>query len=72
MIVPAALIFINKNPQETQSEKSPWYDGDHETEQSLFPADGFHIQREYFYFPGAQAQGLPAMSPKPGIKEETD
>jgi len=72
MVVPAALVFINKDPPEAQAEKSPWDDGDHEAEQSLFPADGFPIQSEDFYLPCAQAQCLSAMSPKPSVKQEAD
>lgn len=68
MIVPAPLIFIDKYPQEAQTEKAPRYDRSHEAKQSLFPADGLSVRREHFYFPRTQTQGLPAMSPKPGIE----
>lgn len=72
MVVPAALIFVDKNPQKSQSQKKPWQNGECEPQKSLFPTDGFLIQCEHFYFPGAQTQSLSAVSPKPGVKEKTD
>lgn len=72
MIMPAALVFIDENPQEAQSEKAPWYDGRYETKQCLFPADRFHIKSKHSYFPRPQAQCLSAMRPEPGVKQEAD
>lgn len=70
--MPAATVFIDQNPQKAQPEKSPGNYGAQKAQKSLFPADRFAVESQYFQFPCPEPQGLSTMSPEPGIKKEAD
>lgn len=70
--MPAPFLLIEKNPPETEAEKKPGKEGRKEAQGRLAPIKRFSVRRQNFDFPGAHAQGLAAVRPEPGKKQEAD
>lgn len=70
--MPAEFLSVAQNPPETEAEKKPGNESRKEAQGRLGPIKRFSVRRQNFDFPGAHAQGLAAVRPEPGEKQETD
>lgn len=73
MVVPAALLPVNQNPEESEAQGTCRKTSGHQAYQRLFPAYAASIVTAYqSQAPGAHAQGLTTVCPESGKKEARD
>lgn len=70
--MPTLPVFIENTPNKAQAKTSPREHGGKESHGYLPPISGYTIRINQFDFPGSEAQSLPAMRPKPAVKNITD
>jgi hypothetical protein len=70
--MPSAVFLAEQDPPISNARRGPGKDCSAETEQGLNPADRSAVAVGHADFPGAHAEGLAAMSPKPAKEKKSD
>lgn len=68
--MPGLPVLVNEHPEKPESDRGPGHDGGQETQQRLPQGDGRSIALLHPDSPGAHAEGLPPVGPKPCKKGE--
>lgn len=66
------MVFVDQNPEKTQSAQTPGEEGAGKTKQGLRPVEAFPVVSQYFQVPGSKPQSLSAMRPEPAVKQKAD